>query len=104
MPVSTGERLVGRNESCTLVVISWGRTRRKPENTMTGGRVASKLPRANRVWASMEEKDFFNIYNVLWVDLKDGLATRRGAGVVLVEAWKRANPQIRDVTLVEDAP
>lgn len=38
--------------------------------------------------------------NVMWIGRKDGVAYRKGLGIVLAEEWDSLNPEMMDITII----
>ena len=97
------EHEIQNGELCELIAISWGKIREDPsEEFPTHFLIYADW--ALRAWyrnvdVEPTEANWFEFYNVLWIEWKDGIAYRKALGRVIKPAWERLDLDMIDVTL-----
>jgi hypothetical protein len=90
-----GQHEYEKGDPCELMAISKG-SLRKEEPTGYPGR---KLLQEVNTFSELKDKEYYEFYNVLWIEWEDGIAYRKALGRVMKEAWERQNFEEADILL-----
>lgn len=81
-------------QECELVAISTFETHVSSVPGLLGARLRF-VERLQQTQATSE-----TLVNVMWIGRKDGVAHRKGMGVMLAEEWDSLSPEMMDITIM----
>jgi hypothetical protein len=97
----TDEKDYIQGEPCSILAISEGRAKRSKEDDDEWEDFPSMWQVFNEMdlIPELQNEDYYNFYNVLWIEREKGISYRKALGRVVKAAWERQNLQSARIIL-----
>ena len=75
---------------CELIALSRGRVANR---VLNGSPTAKSALEEWELTERARDTEFYEFYNVMWIEWEDGVAYRKAVGRVIKDAWDNMNPK-----------